>query len=193
MESVIKSFEKKNHSHSKLEDLIHKSAKAEESKIDVNSVKEFFNSITYVHLKGQSSAKIPIIMEEQKIFHSFLSKQLPPERYNGLVNWCYIFLYENATSEEIEGALVMCDSIEICIRPRNRSSKGYDLNQFHFCFQGYLYGNDTAATKTSYLTKFPDLSMCFMVIIVGFIVSVQFDSSKMNFIFGKISCNRLFR
>lgn len=45
-------------------------------------------------------------LDNYKILQSSLSKQFPPERYNGIVNMFYVSYYPNATSEEIESVVV---------------------------------------------------------------------------------------
>lgn len=49
-------------------------------------------------------------IDRLKIYQSILSKQLPPERYNGIVNLFYGIEYPDATTEEIESVLVICGS-----------------------------------------------------------------------------------
>lgn len=68
-------------------------------KNDVNTVRKFQSSITN---KGYART-----IDGLRIFQSILSQQLPPERYNGIVNVEYILYYDNATSEEIENTLVI--------------------------------------------------------------------------------------
>lgn len=47
------------------------------------------------------------MLENAKILESILSKRLPPQRYNGFVNMWYAMFCRNATSEEIQSALVI--------------------------------------------------------------------------------------
>lgn len=65
------------------------------------------------HLKHNldDTSDTQIKMNNMKILHTVLLKELPPERFQGIMNVLYVGLNKNATSEEIEGALVMCDSI----------------------------------------------------------------------------------
>lgn len=51
-----------------------------------------------------------------KLFQSILSKKVEPERYNGLINLIYVLVYPNATTEEIQSALVMCESVKVIIQ-----------------------------------------------------------------------------
>lgn len=79
--------------------------KEKDTKFNVSQVKELYSSSPY--LITASAFDIEIEMDDLKILQSILSKQLPPERYNGILNLFYIFLDRNATSEEIENTLVM--------------------------------------------------------------------------------------
>lgn len=45
-------------------------------------------------------------LDIDKILQSALSKQFPPERYNGIINLFYINFNPNATSEEIASVAV---------------------------------------------------------------------------------------
>lgn len=45
--------------------------------------------------------------DSMKIFQSSYSEKLPSERYNGMMNLFYILFNLNATTEEIESALVI--------------------------------------------------------------------------------------
>ncbi|XP_037040224.1 uncharacterized protein LOC119077144 [Bradysia coprophila] len=83
--------------------------------------------LTEPYFQSSRAFEIKIKMDYLKILQSILSRQLQPEQYDGVLNLLYIFLYQNATLDEKESAL------------------------------GYLYGSDTAATKTTFLSKFPDL------------------------------------
>lgn len=47
-----------------------------------------------------------IACDAMKIIQSTFSRKLPSERYNGIMNLNYVILNPNATSEEIESALV---------------------------------------------------------------------------------------
>lgn len=46
------------------------------------------------------------IIETLKVIQSILAQNMPAERYNGLINLCFVLYYPNVTSEEIESALV---------------------------------------------------------------------------------------
>lgn len=77
--------------------------KQNNTKIDVNSLKEFYSSKESFQRNSAGASAI----EYYKILESTLSKQLPPERYNGIINLFYILLYPDATSEEIASTLVI--------------------------------------------------------------------------------------
>lgn len=66
----------------------------------------------YIHIEVFSNdLSIKFKMDILKIFQSILSKQLPPERSQGIMNLLYICFYTDATTEEIESALVMSDAV----------------------------------------------------------------------------------
>lgn len=70
-----------------------------DSKIDINDIRNFqshYQSIGY-----------EIRIDGLRIFQAILSKELPPEQYNGIVNVEYAIVCENATSDEIGSALVI--------------------------------------------------------------------------------------
>lgn len=75
-----------------------------DTKVDESIVREYHS----LHLRNSSATDIAIAIDDLKIFQSILSRQLPPERYDGLINLIYVLRYPNATSAEIEGSLVMC-------------------------------------------------------------------------------------
>lgn len=81
-------------------------------KIDVNGLKEFHSmkEIFYRDPTRPHDSDTDYIakLDYFKILESTLSKQLPPERYNGIINLVYIMLHPNATSEEIANTLVIC-------------------------------------------------------------------------------------
>lgn len=79
-----------------------------DTKIDENKVREYHT----LYYQNSSATEIATIMDELKIYQAILSRQLPSERYNEFLNFVYILLYPNATSEEIKIALVMC----VCAR-----------------------------------------------------------------------------
>lgn len=45
-------------------------------------------------------------IDYMKVLQSVLSKNVPAERSNGIMNLCYILFYPKATPEEIKSALV---------------------------------------------------------------------------------------
>lgn len=130
----------------------------------MNQVKDLHSTDAYIMFGANRMGKvsaldIAIELDDMKIVQSILSKQLPPERYNGVINVLYIFKYKNATTEEIENTLVMCSPIQILYF--NRTSKCVCWH--HIYFQNYLYGIDTVATKSSYIEKFPNLGISMSV------------------------------
>lgn len=52
-------------------------------------------------------ADLAVEMDDVKILQELFGKQMPPERYNGLINLMYIFENANATETDITMALVM--------------------------------------------------------------------------------------
>lgn len=72
------------------------------SKIDADYMK-----IVHSRYNGSSVTDVAVEMDKVKILQSILSKHLPPERYNGLINLFYLFKNPNATSTEISSALVI--------------------------------------------------------------------------------------
>lgn len=46
------------------------------------------------------------IIENLQMIQVVLSQHMPAERYNGLMNLCFLLYYPNVTSEEIESTLV---------------------------------------------------------------------------------------
>ena len=84
--------------------------KESNSKINVNNVKDFYTKNDFS--KGNDEAYVRVLMETVKIIQTILSRQLPPERYNGMINLSFIALYQNATTEEIQSSLVICILIQ---------------------------------------------------------------------------------
>lgn len=80
--------------------------KEKNSKIDVNNVRDYQSKNEF--LRRASAGDIAGVMDELKVFQSILSKDLPPERYNGILDLRYVIFYQNATSNEIKSALVKC-------------------------------------------------------------------------------------
>lgn len=76
--------------------------KDKDTKIDVNQLKDKMDRNS-VHKSNQ----LKYICESMKILQPIFSKKLPSERYNGIMNLHYITLNRNATTEEIESALVI--------------------------------------------------------------------------------------
>lgn len=77
------------------------------SKIDLNQLRDF-HSTDFYYSKQFEGAELATEIDKLKELKSILSKELPPERYNGIINLIYIFRNPKATSEEIENSLVMC-------------------------------------------------------------------------------------
>lgn len=77
--------------------------KRDNSTIDVESMKKF-----YSRYNETSGMDIAVEMDKVKILQAILSKQLPPERYNGIINLLYIYNNPKATLTEITSALVIC-------------------------------------------------------------------------------------
>lgn len=87
--------------------LSHVPPKQNNEKIDVNGLKEFYSLKESYH-HGAPGMDYIQKLDYYKILASTLSKQLPAERYNGIINLYYIILYPNATPEEIANTLVSC-------------------------------------------------------------------------------------
>lgn len=79
--------------------------KTKNATIDEKMMRDHYSSDSYLKLFRPSYMKYK--MDFYKIKQSILSRQLPPERYNGVMNVIYIVLNPNATTEEIESALVI--------------------------------------------------------------------------------------
>lgn len=73
------------------------------STIDVEYVK-YIHSVSYQ--PWENITDLAVTMDNVEILRLVLSKQLPAERYNGLINLFYIFENPNATLTEITSALV---------------------------------------------------------------------------------------
>lgn len=93
--------------------LFEKSLRNKNGKIDATKVKEYYK--TGAHFT-RPSGEIAMVIDELKILKSVLSKQMPSEQYNGMLNLLYILAYPNATTEEIQSALVKCEINTRCVR-----------------------------------------------------------------------------
>ena len=71
----------------------------------MNQVKDYYSKDSI--LKLENAEKITVEMDRLKTLQTILSKEMPPERYNGIINVNYILLNHYSTSEEIESSLVM--------------------------------------------------------------------------------------
>lgn len=77
--------------------------------IDVEYVREFHAVLN----EEWSSIRVWDVkfVDRIKILRSILSKNAPPQRYNGIINLLFVIGYPYATSDEIKSALVrMCDN-----------------------------------------------------------------------------------
>ncbi|KAG4076731.1 hypothetical protein HA402_002018 [Bradysia odoriphaga] len=70
------------------------------SKIDVDTVHNRHASMPELNAEERISA-----LENMKIFKAYVSNGLPPERINGILNLYYVWVYRDATMEQIESAL----------------------------------------------------------------------------------------
>lgn len=92
-------------------------AKHHGSKIDAGYVKNFhsrYNKTNGMHVVEG--------MDKAKILQSILSKQLSPERYNGVMNLFYIFQNPNATTADITSALVNAGNNEYNLNGISKAS-----------------------------------------------------------------------
>lgn len=81
----------------------------ENSKIDIEYMKNFYSE--YYPITEYSPLRvrdIAMYMDDVKILQDVFAMQMPPERYDGLINLLFIFKNANATTTEITIALVMC-------------------------------------------------------------------------------------
>lgn len=74
------------------------------SKIDANSITSYVASIFGDDEVSVEDTKSYI--EEMKIYHSILSKQVPSETATGMMNLVYVLHCVNATTEDVENAVV---------------------------------------------------------------------------------------
>lgn len=74
--------------------------KQNNTKIDANNLSEFYAK------KENATSGVIAKMDYYKILQWTLAKQLPPERYNGILNLFYINLHPNSSAEEIATTLV---------------------------------------------------------------------------------------
>jgi len=130
-ESLIKKYQNKMNDFvgsifeglSKFGKIPKKLSKEGNVKIDEQMLKEYMSTGHH-----DSPSVVRFKLDNLKLAALVFSKDLPPERYQGIMNVLYVGLDKNATSEEIQSALA------------------------------YLYGTDDAATKTSFFNKYPDLT-----------------------------------
>lgn len=79
------------------------------SKFDANGIKKFNEK------KWTDAETVVVHLEYLKMLQWALSKRLPTERYMGIMNLYYIIVYPNATTQEIESALVINIQIKFVI------------------------------------------------------------------------------
>lgn len=72
------------------------------SKIDANVIRKSMTE----HFDGMSAEKEAEFIESMKVFQLIFSKRLPSEIVNGMMNLVYTTSHPNATSEDIENAVV---------------------------------------------------------------------------------------
>lgn len=77
----------------------------ENSRIDINHVRNInysilFDDVNYVEQKAK------LLCDHMKIYQTTYSKKFPPERYDGIMNVYYIILNPNASTDEVNIALV---------------------------------------------------------------------------------------
>lgn len=73
------------------------------AKFDLNDVRDFQSRLYEGRAIQEDLAEH---IDYMKVLQGVLSKNVPSERSNGILNLCYIFFYRNTKSEEIESALV---------------------------------------------------------------------------------------
>lgn len=80
---------------------------SDKSKVDVNVVRNY-----YQHSINTTGSEVKVsdqawTNDRVQIVQSILSKQLQPEKYNGVVYLFYVIFNPDAKTEEVEKALVM--------------------------------------------------------------------------------------
>lgn len=70
-------------------------------------MKQFYTENYPKIMSDFEMADLAVEMDDVKILQELFGKQMPPERYNGLINLMYIFKNANATETDITMALVM--------------------------------------------------------------------------------------
>lgn len=79
------------------------------AKIDVDQIKNYnrtVDSILIEYLNCSYDELIRMELDHEKIFPAAYLKELPSERYNGIINANYMILNPNATTSEIDMTLV---------------------------------------------------------------------------------------
>lgn len=74
--------------------------------IDVSSVRNLNYSIIFQADGNNSNQKAKLLCDHMKIYQSMYSKRFPSKRYDGIMNVYYIILNPDATTNEINIALV---------------------------------------------------------------------------------------
>lgn len=77
------------------------------SKINVNDVRKFTSTARHIKDSATDLEELEKFVELLKMNQLILSKEFPPERFMGIINLEYVALYPNATTNEIESALVI--------------------------------------------------------------------------------------
>lgn len=77
----------------------------ENSKVDINHVRNINYSIL-LDDENYAKQRAKILCDHMKIYQTTYSKKFPSERYNGIMNEYYIILNPNASTDEINTALV---------------------------------------------------------------------------------------
>lgn len=76
------------------------------SELDVEYMQNFYLKNYPKITSDFRIADLAVEMDDVKILQELFGKQMPPERYNGLINLLYVFKNANSTMTEITIALV---------------------------------------------------------------------------------------
>lgn len=83
-----------------------------DDKIDVKTIRTFHSHLIDAY-GALPEISYPKIWDHLKVLQMIMSKNVPPERYIGILNLSTAFYYTNVTTEDIEHALVNAKSKEI--------------------------------------------------------------------------------
>lgn len=72
----------------------------------MNTIRGCASNVKAIKILATDVEEALKFIEYQKIVQLILSKEFPPERYMGIINLMYATAYPNATTNEIESALV---------------------------------------------------------------------------------------